>query len=454
MNSPARLVILSTLCLALCALFLGPAQPAAAINGVPTFDHIFEIVMENKEYSSIIGSSSAPYINSLAQKYGLATHSYGTTHPSMPNYLSLIAGDTFGITTNCTTCYVNATNLVDQIEGTGKSWKAYMESMPSPCYLGDSGSLYRQKHNPFIYFDDIRKNSTRCQKIVPFSQFSTDLQNNTLPNYIWITPNMCNSMHDCSVSTGDAWLKTWVSKILTSPAWQQNGVLFITFDEGSTSAGCCTYAAGGHIVTLVISPLGKAAFKSSVNYDHYSLLRTIEDAWSLAKLNKAGCSCTATMTDFFAGTTSSNRLVNAGFELDANGDSRPDNWTSNSHFTRSSTVKHGGSYSGRHRATDNASYTVDQTVGNLSAGRAYTFVGYANIPSTGDTFTFKWQVVWRNSSGSTISTSTIKTYSGATTGWNQASATLTAPSGTSSARIRMAVSSLNATIYVDDVAFS
>ncbi|MBK9715366.1 MAG: hypothetical protein IPO81_29370 [Kouleothrix sp.] len=117
-------------------------------------------------------------------------------------------------------------------------------------------------------------------------------------------------------------------------------------------------------------------------------------------------------------------------------------------------MKHGGSYSGRHRATDNASYTVDQTVGNLSAGRAYTFVGYANIPSTGDTFTFKWQVVWRNSSGSTISTSTIKTYSGATAGWNQASATLTAPSGTSSARIRMAVSSLNATIYVDDVAFS
>jgi phospholipase C len=174
--------------------------------------------------------------------------------------------------------------------------------MPNPCYLGDAGSLYRQKHNPFIYFDSIRKNTARCNKIVPLTQLDTDLKNNTVPDYTWITPNMCNSMHDCSVSTGDAWLKTWVGKILATPAWQQNGVLFITFDEGKTDAGCCTLANGGQIVTLVISPLGKPAFKSSVAYNHYALLRTIEDGWGLTPLANAGCACSTPMTDFFGDT--------------------------------------------------------------------------------------------------------------------------------------------------------
>src|SRR5690349_10168268 len=113
---------------------------------------------------------------------------------------------------------------------------------------------------------------------------------------------MCNDMHDCSVSTGDAWVKTWVGKILASPAWQQNGVLFITFDEGKTDLGCCTYASGGQIVTLVISPLGKPGFTSSIAYDHYSLLHTIEVAWGLAPLAHAGCSCSTVMDDFFTGS--------------------------------------------------------------------------------------------------------------------------------------------------------
>src|SRR5262249_31016014 len=142
-------------------------------------------------------------------------------------------------------------------------------------------------------------NPLRCNKIVPLTQLDTDLNNNTVPEYTWITPNMCNDMHDCSISTGDNWLKTWAGKILASPAWQQNGVLFITFDEGTTKLGCCTYAAGGQIVTLVISPLTRPGFKSSSAYDHFSLLRTIEEAWGLAPLAKAGCACSASMGEFF-----------------------------------------------------------------------------------------------------------------------------------------------------------
>ena len=274
---------------------LTPVPPAPA---VPAFKRIFVIMMENKEATRIVGGKSAPYINALAQQYGRAANFYGVAHPSLPDYLALIGGNTFGITSDCTGCFVNATNLVDQLEANGKSWKGYMESMPRPCFVG-SAAPYAQKHNPFIYFDNVRNDPARCNKIVPFEQFSTDMANNALPDFVWITPNLCNDMHDCSIGTGDAWLKKWVSKILASPAWQDNGALFITFDEGDSNAGCCTYATGGRIDTLVVSPLGKPGFVSDMPYDHYSLLRTIEEAWGMPPLRKAACDCSQPMVDFF-----------------------------------------------------------------------------------------------------------------------------------------------------------
>lgn len=279
-----------------------PSSTAAPSGRIPSFSHVFTIIMENEALEAILGNtSSAPYINSLAQKYGIAANYYGIGHPSLQNYIALIGGDTFGINSDCTDCFIDAPNLVDQLEGAGKTWKAYMESMPSPCFVGDDSPLYRQKHNPFIYFDNIRNNPARCAKIVPFSQFDQDLQAGTLPDYVWITPNMCNDIHDCSLATGDAWLQTWVSKIVNSPAWQQNGVLFLTFDESerSDTSGCCVYAAGGHILTLVISPLGKPTYQSQAAYGHYSLLRTVEEAWGLPFLSKAACDCSPPMADFF-----------------------------------------------------------------------------------------------------------------------------------------------------------
>lgn len=255
--------------------------------------------MENNEYGNIIGNSSAPYINNLANQYGLATQYYAVSHPSLPNYLAMSAGNTFGITSDCTTCWVNATNLADQIEGSGRTWKAYMESMPSACYIGDAGE-YAQKHDPWIYYNDIRTNATRCAgHIVPYTQFGTDMASGNAPNFVWITPNLCNDMHDCSVNTGDTWLSQNVPTILNSSTFKNGGVLFITWDEGSTSAGCCTYAAGGQVAMLVISPLANAGFKSSTAEDHYSLIATIEDSWGLGRLNNAACSCSGVMREYF-----------------------------------------------------------------------------------------------------------------------------------------------------------
>ena len=248
--------------------------------------------MENHEYSEIIGSSSAPYTNSLATQNALATRYDAVSHPSLPNYLSLTAASTFGITSDCENCFLNQTNLADQIEASGRTWRAYMESMPSPCSLTDSGE-YGMWHNPWLYYNDIRTNATRCNAgVVPYTHFSSDLTSSNVPNFMWVTPNLCNDMHDCSVSTGDTWLKNNVPAILNSAAFTtQNSLLMITWDEDNGSSG-------NHVATLVIAKSVPPGFRSGVKYTHYSLLTTVESAWGLSPLtgNDGGAS---PMSDFF-----------------------------------------------------------------------------------------------------------------------------------------------------------
>jgi hypothetical protein len=268
-------------------------------GGVPNFSHIILIILENREYSSVVGNSSWPNFNNLASNYVLLTQSYAVAHPSLPNYIALTSGSTQGITSDCTSCFVNATNLGDILEQNGKSWKGYMEDMPSPCYVGNSGD-YVQKHNPFIYYDDIRTNSNRCANhVVPLTQFDTDLSNNQLPDFSWITPNLCNDGHDCSSSTADSFLGSEVSKILASPSFDKNSLLIITFDEGSSGSSCCGLpsSAGGHIATLFISSLAKAGYQDSTSYDHYSILKMMADAWGLPYLEHVGDSSTNSITD-------------------------------------------------------------------------------------------------------------------------------------------------------------
>ncbi len=263
----------------------------------PNFSHVITLILENREYSSVVGSASWPNFNTLEQHYTLLTNDYAVTHPSLPNYLALTGGSTQGITSDCTTCWVNATNIADTVETSGRSWKAYLESMPSPCYLGDSGT-YAQKHNPFVYYNDIRTNTSRCQQDdVPLTQLDTDLANNQLPAYAWITPNLCDDGHDCSDSTADTWLGQEVNQILSSSAFDANSLLIVTFDEGTTDASCCGLpaSAGGHIATLLIGNLVKAGYQDATAYDHYSLLKTIEAAWGLPSLGHEADAGTTTI---------------------------------------------------------------------------------------------------------------------------------------------------------------
>jgi hypothetical protein len=261
-------------------------------NGPPSIgvSKIVVIVMENKEYNQIIGSPAAPYINSLASQYTLLTNYFAVTHVSLADYLTITGGSTFGITENCNDCFINAANLGDQLEKAGLSWKTYQESMPSPCFLGDAYP-YMQKHDGFIYYNDIKDNGPRCNAhVVPFSQLSSDMNSGKLPNFSLITPNMCSDMHDCSIATGDAWLARQVPAILSHLG--PTGIVVITFDEGTTNAGCCFVAHGGHIVTLIAGPGAKLNNKINTAVDAYSLLRLVEDNWGLSRLLYAGCVCT------------------------------------------------------------------------------------------------------------------------------------------------------------------
>lgn len=243
---------------------------------VPAFDHIVIISMENKSYESITRDDDATYIRSLMSTYTNASNYFAVTHPSLPNYIALIGGSTFGITSDCTDCFLNQPNLVDQLASAHKTWKAYMESMPSPCFIG-STYPYAQKHDPFMYFDDIRNNAARCNNIVPLTKLSIDLQTQqSTPDFIWISPNLCHDMHDCRVATGDQWLSQEVPIILNSPAFtKQKSLLVITWDEGEG------FENNNQILTIFAGNTVKKGYVSQNEYTHYSLLHTIENAWQM-----------------------------------------------------------------------------------------------------------------------------------------------------------------------------
>jgi hypothetical protein len=256
------------------------------------------IVMENTEYGDVIGSAEAPFINGLARRYALARAMYGAAHPSLPNYLALTGGSTFGISADCIACSVDATSVVDQLERAHISWRAYMEDLPHSCFTGASAGEYAKKHDPFVYYRPIVSNRGWCAQVVPLSQLSAAERATALPRFVWITPNLCHDMHDCSVATGDRFLSSLVPPLLR--ALGPGGVLFITWDEGTTDSGCCRLASGGHIATIVAGQGAKRGARLTTPADQYSVLATIEDLLGLRRLRAAACACTPSLRPLLA----------------------------------------------------------------------------------------------------------------------------------------------------------
>jgi predicted small lipoprotein YifL len=259
--------------------------PPAARVARSAHSHVVTVVMENRELGDVIGSPDAPYLNRLAKRYGLATASYGIRHPSLPNYLALTSGSTHGIDSDCTDCHVAARNVVDQLQAAHRSWKAYLEDMPEPCFTGAFAGGYAKKHNPFAYYDDVVRDPARCRRMVPYTRLAVDLRKGALPAYAFVVPNLCDDTHDCDVATGDRFLAHLVPGLLRGLG--PHGVLIVTFDEGTSDAGCCGTARGGRIATVVAGPDVRRGARDATPVDHYGVLRTTEDALGLPHLGGA-----------------------------------------------------------------------------------------------------------------------------------------------------------------------
>ena len=252
-----------------------------ARSALPAFDRVVVVVFENKEYDQVLGNPAAPTFRSLARRYALLTSYRAVAHPSLPNYLALVSGSTHAIASDCTSCQVSAPNLADTLEMAGKTWKTYAEGLPRAGFTGAWAGRYAKKHNPLLYFADVVSRPDRLRRIVPLSAFHRDLAAGRLPDFALVVPDLCNDMHDCSVATGDAWLRTFLRPLLPNPALGR-GVVFVVFDEGTSNDG-----GGGHVPALALGPRVRAGSRTSTPLDHYGLLRTIESAWGLPLLGRS-----------------------------------------------------------------------------------------------------------------------------------------------------------------------
>lgn len=257
-----------------------PITSTSALRPAGWTGTVFTIVMENHDRTEILGNPAAPYINQLAIDNAVAGGYHDSyVHPSEPNYIWMVAGENFGILNDAdpgpANTIASTSHLADQIERAGLTWKSYQESMGAPCGLR-SHPPYAVKHNPFAYFDDVNgwdgasfQPSARCSEhIVDYADLGADVASGHVPDYVFITPNLNNDMHDGSVSDGDAWLAREVPKILASSAYQNGGVLFLLWDEGSNQ--------GDDPPFIAISPNAQHGYTSGISYDTSAFLKTTQ----------------------------------------------------------------------------------------------------------------------------------------------------------------------------------
>jgi len=229
-------------------------------------------MLENKDYTSIARSPDAPYLNSLAAQGTRFDNAFAITHPSQPNYIAIISGSTQGVTGDgCPQNFHGAQNLPHQLISAGLSFTGYSEDLPAPGFTGCSAGRYARKHNGWVDFDNVPAASNQ-----PFTAFPEDFA--ALPSFAYVVPNLCNDMHDCSVSTGDTWMRDHLAGYAR---WAQshNSVLIVTLDEDGGRAG-------NHIFTTFVGEHVRVG-TSEQRIDHYSVLRTIEDAFGLPALGNA-----------------------------------------------------------------------------------------------------------------------------------------------------------------------
>jgi hypothetical protein len=308
MRVPRSLTLLAAVALAL---------PAHSVPTRPPVRRVFVYVMENMSYDAVVGSTNAPYLNSLVKKYALATNYSATGHASLDNYIAMTSGQPPNPATaeDCPVygsplCLQDVDNIGDQMEAAHRSWRAYLDAMPTPCAhptengFGSNQRTYAPKHNPFVYYRSIVDDPARCAKhVVPLAELWRDQQRKAVPDYVFIAPDLCHDGHDsgsaCTEGGGlkeaDSYARRTIPRILADKSFRDGGLLFLTFDEGGTldddtplavDAGGADF--GGHIYTLLVSPNVTPGAKLTDPYDHFSMLKTVEDVFCLPYLGLAG----------------------------------------------------------------------------------------------------------------------------------------------------------------------
>ncbi len=271
---------------------------------IPQVQHFAIVVVENADYSDIVGSVNAPYINSLIAQGGLAGNYYANVHPSIGNYFIMTTGVAYSTDDNFSGV-VPIDNVVRELTAELKSWKVYAQSLPSQGYLGGDVDPYLRRHNPISYFSDVQPPSQLNLNIVDFSQLATDLSSGQLPEYSFIVPDAEHDAHDCPgggsdcdigtrVAAADTWLSDNLPQLLTNPQFQQSGILVLTTDESRDD----DTHGGGHVATVLVGTGVKAGYVGTLLYDHRSLLGLSMTALGVSAIPN-GASSANQMTEFF-----------------------------------------------------------------------------------------------------------------------------------------------------------
>jgi phospholipase C len=267
--------------------------PCGTLATPPAYSHVIWIMMENHSLGDIIGNTTqAPYINNLASECGLATNYHNISHPSLPNYIAATSGlsgrQLKPFDSDCSPSKKCSTSA-PSIFGQGETWRAYEETIPSNCAPANSGE-YAVRHNPPPYYPSLADCSAND---VPYSQLATDLANNALPAFSFVTPNLIDDMHDGTITDGDTWLASNLPTILTSSEYTSGSTaVFITWDEGTggkTGEDCTANATDTSclVAAIVVSPTTPAGATSATLFNHYSLLGTTEQLLGLPALGAA-----------------------------------------------------------------------------------------------------------------------------------------------------------------------
>jgi len=269
-------------------LLVAPAAASPAAGTPARSSHLFVVILENHEYDEVFDSPKAPFLNAFSRQETWAAYYYAVTHPSLPNYLALLGGSTFGISGNCTKCMARGPNLALQLSRADISWRAYMGGMPHPCFRGAEAGAYVKRHNPFMYFPSIASHPRRCRRVVPAARLDADPRRHTLPAFGWLSPDLCADAHDCDLASADRYMGHLVPRLMRQLG--PHGALIVSFDEGTSEAACCRpfdRGGGGRVLTVIAQPGRPVGHRTVWTYDHYSLLAAVERHFGLPRLRRA-----------------------------------------------------------------------------------------------------------------------------------------------------------------------